>query len=156
MFPKGNINFSTYAAGVPPAQNSQDALLYPPALGSRLQGSAARKCCYHFFVILLRLSGKIISSFEKPYISLDLKYHVCLCVYLCLKRLEVYQCEKQMPCKFLRVKAGVPLRSLEQRAQGNLASNISARGPKAPEACLDAFSFPLPEFHLSEFHFFFR
>ena len=41
-------------------------------------------------------------------------------------------------------------------ARGTLGPDISARGPKAPEACLCAFRFPLPEFRLSEFHLFFR
>ena len=41
-------------------------------------------------------------------------------------------------------------------AGGTRGPNISARGPKAPDTCLDAFSFPLPEFHLSELHLLFR
>ena len=42
------------------------------------------------------------------------------------------------------------------QAQEAQRPNISARGPKAPEACLQAFNFPLPELHLSEFHLFSR
>ena len=39
-------------------------------------------------------------------------------------------------------------------AQGTLAPNRSARGPKVPEACLDTFCFPLPQIFLSKLHLF--
>ena len=51
--------------------------------------------------------------------------------------------------------AGNPCQ-LAREAWGDPWYTISARGPKAPEACLHTFRYPLPEFHLSEFHLFFR
>ena len=47
-----------------------------------------------------------------------------------------------------------PQKTFPQEARGNQRPNISARGPKAPEVCLDTFRSPLPEFHLSGFYLF--
>ena len=59
---------------------------------------------------------------------------------------------------FAMLPGAVPDRAagwLLEMAQGTRWTNISARGPKGPEASLHTFRFSLPEFNLSDFHLFF-